>query len=205
MQLTRQVIPSVIYLVTAIFCWFAPSSIEVTERYRIVNVAPTGAFAIASSALALVHVMFRIVGPLAVTGASIWAALAASFTMGFAAELLPAALWRWPPALQMIGLVAITCAFLLLSWHVGRGRLAPAIHWVPRGVVAVGFVLMASVYGELAWSGIAVLVGIDTPTGGGIEAAAQFLAELTISLWFCTAVFVLGAVVHAIVLIVRRP
>jgi hypothetical protein len=71
------------------------------------------------------------------------------------------------------------------------------------GVVAGGFVLMASVYGELAWSGIAVLVGIDTPTGGGVEAAAQFLAELTISLWLCSAVIVLGVVVHAIVLIVR--
>jgi hypothetical protein len=188
---------------TAIFCWFAPTSIEVTERYRIVNVAPTGALAIASSALALVHLVFRIVGPLAVTGAGIWAAVTASFTMGFAAELLPEALWRFPPTLEMIGLAAITCAFLMLSWHVGRGRLAPAIHWVPRGVVAVGFVLMASVYGELAWSGIAVLVGIDTPTGGGVEAAAQFLAELTISLWLCSAVIVLGVVVHAIVLIVR--
>jgi hypothetical protein len=30
------------------------------------------------------------------------------------------------------------------------------------------------------------------------------IAELTVSLWFCSAVFVLRAVVHAIVLIVRK-
>jgi hypothetical protein len=197
-------VPCAIYAATAIFCWFAPSSIDAGERYRIINVAPTGSLAAASAALALVHWALNIVGPLAVVAAGAWAAATAILTMGFAAEVLPVALWALVPTLQTVGLAAVSFAYLVLAWQVARGRRAPAVHWLPRCVVALGIALLASVHGEIAWNEVAVQIGIASPASPGVEAVAEFLARLTISLWLCSVVLILGAVVHGIVSIARR-
>lgn len=189
------------YALTVLWCWLTPSRIAGDgEMFDfVINPYPTGALALASGALALVHAALWLHGRLVEVVAACWAVATVTMVTSFA--LLP----RVAPSrfltlqgVQAVVVLVSACALLLLAWQLARRRFAPRAHLVTRALAALGVVLLALCYGGLALQGLGVIA-----QGEGLHQLARATAGLTVDLWIASAVLVLAVVSHGVFSLAR--
>lgn len=185
--------PMSIYAVTAACCWLTRSRLTDEDGTVIVNIFATRAFALASAALAVVHLALSFRGRIAFPVAAIWALATISTVTMFA----PLSLVAWPTwstfELAQAGLVAAAaCALCALAWEVAL-RPLPDNHPIARAFVALGLVLLGICYGTLA-----LRVGGVLRRPEAFAQLSEVSADLTVSLRIASAVLLLGAAVQTV-------
>lgn len=194
---TGIVLPASIYAATAILCWLAPSRVAIHDNtlanYHevIINAAPTNALALAAVVLFVAHVILKMSGKVAAIVSGCWAAATVwMVTFFFAATLHPPNRMAWA-VIYFIGIVTLgssACGLLFVAWQMVRRRIATDSDAIPRGIVALGLVILG------------ISLAVRTPRTIGpygppvtLEQLAGDAAEFTISLWIVSGLLVLGA------------
>lgn len=188
----RVAVPLCIYGVTAIWCLLVPARLAIDDVESILNIFPTKALALATSALVIVHAAFALRGRLVLTVASLWA-LATTWMV----TMFIAYRWQTPSThsvvsfLHVLTMAGAACALAVLGWQLVRRRLAVEAYWFARAPVVLGIAGLAFNYAALALRSAGVL---KQPSG--LSAMADVIAGLTVDLWINSAILVLGAVIH---------
>jgi len=188
----RVALPLCIYAVTATWCWLTPSRLVIDRVESVINIFPTGALALATIALAIVHWAFALRGLVVVAAAGLWALATIWMVTMFLASR-----WLTPFSDAVVGLVyiltvtAAACALCVLGWQLMRRRLAIGARWIARGLVVLGTAGLAFDYAALALRAAGVL---EQPSG--LSESAGVIAGLTVDLWIASAFLFSGAVIH---------
>jgi hypothetical protein len=190
----RAAVPLCIYGVTAIWCWLTPYKFALDGETFVINAFPTGALAVASVALAIVHRALALRGQTVVAVAGAWAVTTMSMIVAVAvSHLLPPSMASAFTILLALTMAGTACALAVLAWQLARRRLAADAHVIVRGLVVLGVAGLAYNFGEMTLRQAGVLAATK-----GLEQMAAVTAGLTVDVGLNSAVVLLGAVSHGV-------